>query len=235
MFSIPYTFVNPAEDYITLPALKRFVKELENDELRTTIDRPAIIKEIEDFANQSPENEELVLEWLDQVVVEGIKDIQIKYLNSESYTSVLDDDNLIMGILEPKIICQDKRHVNGVYDKELSLLNYKIVNDSKTGKSIKLYLGKILNTFYKGVSNAVIYYPIFIELYIDIGIIVARAKSKANLFKYMVIPLTHHIFASKQGRCGKLACHIAPPLRKGRGLGRPLPRTLNYGYQILVC
>ena len=82
MFSIPYTFVNPAEEYITLPALKRFVKELKNDELRTTIDRPAIIQEIEDFANQSPDNEELVLEWLDQVVVEGIKDVQIKYLNS---------------------------------------------------------------------------------------------------------------------------------------------------------
>ena len=55
------------------------------------------------------------------------------------------------------------------------------------------------------------------------------------VFIDMVIPLTHQIFASKQGRCGKLACHIAPPLRKGRGLGRPLPRTLNYDYQILVC
>ena len=56
------------------------------------------------------------------------------------------------------------------------------------------------------------------------------------IFFFMVIPLTHHIFASKQGRCGKSACHIAPPLRKGRVLGgRPLPRTLNYGYKILAC
>ena len=37
-------------------------------------------------------------------------------------------------------------------------------------------------------------------------------------FFIMVIPLTHHIFASKHGRYGKSVCHIAHPLRKGRGL-----------------
>ncbi len=44
---------------------------------------------------------------------------------------------------------------------------------------------------------------------------------------YMVIPLTHHISASKQGRCGKSACHIAPSLRKGRGLGVWSPLAKN--------
>ena len=46
-------------------------------------------------------------------------------------------------------------------------------------------------------------------------------------FVIMVIPLTHHIFASKRGRCGKSACHIAPPLRKGRGLGVWSPLAKN--------
>ena len=43
----------------------------------------------------------------------------------------------------------------------------------------------------------------------------------------MIIPLTHHIVTSKQGRCGKSACHIAPPLRKGRGLGVWSPLAKN--------
>ena len=50
----------------------------------------------------------------------------------------------------------------------------------------------------------------------------------------MVIPLTHQIFASKQGRCGKSVCRIAPPL-EGWRFGRPFPRMLNYGCQRLVC
>ena len=54
------------------------------------------------------------------------------------------------------------------------------------------------------------------------------------IFIFMIIPLTHHIFTSKQGRCGKSECRIAPPLEDWR-VGRPLQRMLNYGCQRLVC
>ena len=40
MFSIPYTFVNEDESYITIPALKRFAREKKKEDLKTTVDRP---------------------------------------------------------------------------------------------------------------------------------------------------------------------------------------------------
>lgn len=36
MFSIPYTFSNEDESYITIPVLKRFAKEKKNEDLKTT-------------------------------------------------------------------------------------------------------------------------------------------------------------------------------------------------------
>ena len=62
-----------------MPALRRFAKEKRKEDLKTTVDRPQLIKDIEKYANQSEENKEIVLDWLDQILIEGIKDTQIKY------------------------------------------------------------------------------------------------------------------------------------------------------------
>ena len=80
MFSIPYAFANEADSYITIPALRRFAKERRNDDLKTTVDRPQLIDDIENYANQSEENLETVKNWLDYVLVEGIKEVQVKYI-----------------------------------------------------------------------------------------------------------------------------------------------------------
>ena len=72
MFSIPYGFANEDESYITIPAMRRFAKERRNDDLKTTVDRPQLIKDIENYANQSEEKEEIVRDWLDGVLVEGL-------------------------------------------------------------------------------------------------------------------------------------------------------------------
>ena len=55
MFSVPYTFANEDESYITMPALKRFAKEKKKEDLKTTVDRPQLIQDIENYANQSLE------------------------------------------------------------------------------------------------------------------------------------------------------------------------------------
>lgn len=78
MFSFPDTFANEDESYITIPVLRRFSREKKNENLKTTVDRPELLQNIENYANQSPEKEEEVLDWLDQVLIEGIKDIQVK-------------------------------------------------------------------------------------------------------------------------------------------------------------
>lgn len=185
MFSIPHTFANEDESYITIPALKRFAKEKRNDDLKTTVDRPQLIEDIENYANQSEEKEEIVLDWLDQVLVEGIKEVQIKYLDDTFPISLLSDDAYVDNILTPVLADNNNRHLCGHYTEALRLYRYKIIPESDQGRRIQFYMGKLLCTFDKKKGSATTPYPIFVEIFIDKGLIVARAKSKAGMYKYM--------------------------------------------------
>lgn len=185
MFSVPYTFANEDESYITIPALKRFAKEKKNEDLKTTVDRPQLLQDIENYANQSPENETEVLDWLDQVLVEGIKDVQIKLIDDESFTtSFIDQDEFVEKVLEPLIVNKTNRHLNKGYTESLGVFRYEITNESVFGRRIRLYMGKLLCTFDKKHGAATVPYPIAVDVYCDAGIIVARAKSKSGLYKY---------------------------------------------------
>ena len=183
MFSVPYTFANEDESYITIPALKRFAREKKNEDLKTTVDRPQLLQDIENYANQSPENEAEVLDWLDQVLVEGIKDVQIKLIDDESFTtSFIDQDEFVEKVLEPLIVNKTNRHLNKGYTESLGVFRYEITNESVFGRRIRLYMGKLLCTFDKKHGAATVPYPIAVDVYCDAGIIVARAKSKSGLY-----------------------------------------------------
>lgn len=186
MFSIPYTFANEEESYITIPALRRFAKENRRYDLRTTVDRPQLMIDIENYANQSTENKEVVLDWLDQVLVEGIKEVQIKYLDDSFPISFLADDAYVNGILLPKLVDSNYCHLCGTYEETLQIYRYEIIPTSEYGRRIKVYLGKLISTFDKRKKrDAITPYPIFVEIFVDKGLIVARSKSKSGMYKYM--------------------------------------------------
>lgn len=137
MFSVPYTFANEDESYITMPALKRFAKEKKKEDLKTTVDRLQLIQDIENYANQSLEKEEEVLDWLDQVLVEGIKDVQVKLIDDESFTtSFISQDEFVEKILNPLIVDQTNKHLNKGYTEELSVFKYDITNETVFGRRI---------------------------------------------------------------------------------------------------
>lgn len=185
MFSIPYTFANETENYITIPALRRFAKEKKNEDLKTTVDRPQLVQDIENYANQSPENEETVLDWLDKVLIEGIKDVQIKLIDDETFiTSIIHQDEQVERVLNPLIVDPENMHLNKGYSESLSLFRYEITNEDIGGRRIRLYMGRLLCTFDKTHGSAIVPYPIVVDIYCDKGIIAARAKSKSNLYKY---------------------------------------------------
>lgn len=185
MFSIPHTFANEDESYITIPALRRFAKEKKKEDLKTTVDRPQLMEDIEKYANQSVEKEEEVLDWLDQVLVEGIKDVQIKYLDDTFQVSLLENDEYVKGILDPTLADNNNCHLCGNYTENLRLYRYEIISESEQGRRIKMYLGKLLSTYDKNKGSAQTPYPVFVELFLDKSLIVARAKSKSGLYKYM--------------------------------------------------
>lgn len=185
MFSVPHTFANEDESYITIPVLKKFAKERKKEDLKTTVDRPQLLQDIENYANQSPEKENEVLDWLDQVLIEGIKDVQIKLIDDESFTtSFMNQDEFVDKILAPLIVNKTNRHLNKGYTGVLGLFRYEIKNGTAFGRRIRLYMGKLLCTFDKKHGAATVPYPIAVDVYCDAGIVVARAKSKSGLYKY---------------------------------------------------
>lgn len=185
MFSIPYAFANEADSYITIPALRRFAKERRNDDLKTTVDRPQLIDDIENYANQSEENLETVKNWLDYVLAEGIKEVQVKYIDQETLPlSFLSNEEYVDGILQPIIADPTNKHLCSRYFPDLKLYRYEFVQEA-AGLCIKMFMGKLLCTHDKKQGSGKSGYPIFVEIYVDKGIIVARAKSKSGIYKYM--------------------------------------------------
>lgn len=184
MFSFPYTFKD--ESYITLPVLKRFAKAKKVDGLKTTVDRSQLLQDIENYANQSLEKEAEVLDWLDKVLIEGIKDVQLKLIDDESFaTGYLDDNEYIKQKMEPLIVDVTNRHLNKGYSSELTLFRYELSDEGDYGRKIRMYMGKLLYTYDSRHGATKSPYPIVVDIYCDIGIIVARAKPKSGLYKYM--------------------------------------------------
>lgn len=185
MFSIPYTFANEEESYITISALRRFAQDKSKNDLKTTAGRGQLIQDIEKYANQSIENKEIVLEWLDRVLVEGIKDVQVKYIKDFASPDLMRNDDYINEILLPQLADLDNQHLCGSYSDTLQVYRFDIVEDGTYGRKIRLFLGKLISTHDKTRGAATTLYPVFVEVFVDVGIIVARAKSKSGMYKYM--------------------------------------------------
>lgn len=81
MFEMPLMFFEEGEGFITLPALKKFTKDIGKKEFRTTEDRATLLRNIEKFANESSANEEIVLSWIDSILKEGIKEVHVRLLD----------------------------------------------------------------------------------------------------------------------------------------------------------
>lgn len=185
MFEIPVTFADENESYITMPALKRFAKERKRDDLKTTFDREMLIRNIQDYANQSPKNLEDVKKWIDGVLKEGIKDIQIKYLQLELIdTERLNNDDALIKILNESLINPANQHFCGnAYVKKLKLVRYEL-HSCDYGRVISIFLSKLIHTYDKKIVKQIIY-PICIDIYVDHNIILARGKSKSNMYELM--------------------------------------------------
>ena len=72
MFRIPAAFRDDYENYLVIDIMRCFLFE-QGLTPKYTMSRADLIDEIEEFANKSSDNLEIVLDWLDKVLKEGIK------------------------------------------------------------------------------------------------------------------------------------------------------------------
>lgn len=185
MFRIPSSFAHETEAYITIPPMKRFIKEHDLD-TTLSIDRPEFISVIETFADASNENKETVFAWLDKVLKEGNKEVFIFLLSDNPiYINTIGNEALVSQVLEQAIRLPKHRHVvANEYSSFIHLLKYEFSNSTE-GRVLSLSLCRQLSCCERHSEHRIVLYPVFIDIYLDRQIIIGRAKPKAGLYDYL--------------------------------------------------
>lgn len=185
MAIIPEYFASDSEGYITLPALKKFAYEKRNQDLKTTVNRPELISDINEYASASEENKEQVLNWLDSVLKEGNRDVFVKELDlTEAQIALLMNNEFVNGKIINKVYNPASQHMNNQYAEELRLFRFEIKGEDE-GRVLSFYMGKLLSVHNKEGETQSILYPVFVDVYVNQKMVVGRAKSKACMYKYM--------------------------------------------------
>lgn len=187
MFTLPVTFKEENENYITMIALKNFAK---SKNLRTNVARDELIQGITNYANGSTDKEDEVLNWVDKATKEGIKDIYLKKISiDKTSVSILENSALLEAKLSSFFQNINKRNLcSNRYNKDLKLIKFE-VNQTTNGTVTSFYLCKMIYTEdSKGIARTYLY-PINVDIYIDKQVITGRAKPKSNMYEYSPTPL----------------------------------------------
>ncbi|MGN1132187.1 MAG: hypothetical protein ACI4RL_04735, partial [Ruminococcus sp.] len=75
--NIPATYYKNNEDYVTIPAIKSFMHNHPDGQFKISQPREDLMNQIITYAEKE-NKEEIVYDWLDEVIQEGIKDIYIE-------------------------------------------------------------------------------------------------------------------------------------------------------------
>ncbi len=178
---IPFCFKDKNEDYLVIESLQTFCKD---NNLHTVGDKMKLIENIVEYANLSEENEEIVLEWIDTVLKEGIKKIIIsKILYSTEIVNKTIEEWKEM--INDKFSIYDSKHIiTGIHTNDIKLQTYKLEESNGFVEKISLIFTILLKEEKnKGVTQTIIY-PIFIDIDIKNKYIIGRAKSKSSISKF---------------------------------------------------
>lgn len=169
------------DDYLQNPIMRRFLKE---HDLELVINRADYINAIEEFANRSEENENITRKWLLQVVKEGSKEfcykkvygIQDIYKNPEAL-------RIKLASLYPDCPMKNILTYKNTYNREL--INYEIILDENDEVDIISFTfsGKVLKGENGNIGEDTIF-PVFVDVYMNEGFVVSRAKAKSTIYEY---------------------------------------------------
>lgn len=169
------------DDYLQNPIMRRFLKKYKLEFVDNRID---YIKAIEEFGNQSKENEQVVREWLLKVVKEGSKELcyrKIKKIGEWHKDPVLVKSK----IKEIYPDCPMKNILDYKNNGKLKMIEYHISTNDK-GEVIKIEytFSKLFLYGESGSLGDVTIFPVFVEVYLEEGFIVSRGKAKSTLYQY---------------------------------------------------
>ena len=169
------------DNYLQNPIMRRFLKVNKLEMVNTRAD---YIAAIERFSNESEEKEELVRKWLLKIVKEGSKELCYRKIYG---IGALHKNPLLVDakIKEAFPDCPRKNILTYKNTDQLEMIEYHIITN-RNGETDKLEFtfSKLYLCGEEGKEGETTVYPIFVEVYLNEGFIVSRAKAKSTLYPY---------------------------------------------------
>lgn len=169
------------DNYLQNPIMRRFLKA---KKLEFVENRADYIKALEDYSDVNAAQENEIKEWLLKIVKEGSK--EFCYRKIAGINENHRDPALVEAIIKSKYPnCPMQNILEYRNTKDRTLTEYKIhVNADGEVKKIDFTFSKLMFYGEVGKIGDVTVFPIFIELYLDAGMIVSRAKAKSTIYEY---------------------------------------------------
>lgn len=186
MFKIPDTYYQNNEDYITLPAIRRFVDAHPDGKFRRTAIRKELLDDILSYAEQSDECAEAVLSWIDEVLQEGIKDIYLQY-------APLPEEMELLFTTQAGIEKHLRAYTSSTLNQHMCMNQYgkdyvlvsAVYSKDEYGRRITFTYCKKLHIYDRiKHSSKPIDYPVTADYFLDQYWLLVRAKPRSNLYLY---------------------------------------------------
>ena len=193
MLNIPETYYKNNEDYVTLTAIRGFIRKHPEGKFKMSLHREELLDSVIAFGNSSAENAEIVLNWIDEVLQEGIKDIYLQYAPlSEEMKLTLMRDNSIKNYLNTFLNNSLNKHIcMNQYNENYSLVSAIYSEDDHGRKITFTYCRKLHMHDKKKRTTKAIDYPVIADYFLDSQWLLVRAKPRSNL--YLFNPLGFNI------------------------------------------
>ena len=169
------------DDYLQNPVMRRFLKK---HKIELANSRADYIKAIETYAAQSDSSKAETELFLLTVAKEGSKEICFRKIYR--FEEWHEDPVLVDAkIQEAFPNCPRKNILSYCNTGDQTLIDYHIsTNEHGRVTKIDFTFSSLFLHGTVGEFGDVTVFPVFIEVYIDSGFIVSRAKAKSTLFKY---------------------------------------------------
>lgn len=169
------------DNYLQNPIMRRFLKD---HKIKFVENRADYIKTIEEFACQNDENEKEVKEWLLKVVKEGSKEICYRKIHGVSEWC-RNPELAEAKIKEVYPDCPMENVLSYKNTDKKTMIEYHIfTNDAGLAVKIEFIFSKLFLYGNAGTLGDKTAFPVFIEVYLDEGFIISRAKAKSTLYEY---------------------------------------------------
>lgn len=184
-FTIPAFLIK--DEYIQTPVVYKFSRE---NKIKRQSSVNEAIREIEKFADESEENRDKVISWINKVVEEGSK--EICYERVFGCEELISNPNAIDEKIHTKYPdCPFSSVATYKNNGNVTLINYKIhMDENSIPVRISFVFSQLLlceESREKGFGEKRPY-PVIVEVYLQQGFVISRQKSKSTLYKYSENP-----------------------------------------------